>query len=201
MDHLLVLTSIAVVAFVSTNIDDLVVLVGFFADPTYPPSQVVVGQLIGIGGLIALSLLGALLALTIPTSYVGLIGFVPIAIGLRQLWYRSPAQDDDGTRGHRASKLATVMLVTLSNGSDNLSLYIPLFSIHTAGEIAVFVAVFLAMTALWCCTGYALVRHPLLRAPLQRWGRIALPYVMIGLGGYILVKTNALALLGTTLPS
>jgi cadmium resistance protein CadD (predicted permease) len=36
----------------------------------------------------------------------------------------------------------------------------------------------------------------LLSRPLQRWGDIVLPYVMIALGAYILVKTDALALLG-----
>ena len=51
------------------------------------------------------------------------------------------------------------MLVTVSNGGDNLSLYIPLFAIHTLGEAAFFVALFLVLTALWCCAGYALVKH------------------------------------------
>jgi cadmium resistance protein CadD (predicted permease) len=201
MDHLLPLIGVAIVAFASTDIDDLVLLISFFADPTYRPVQVVAGQFAGICGLIALSLVGSLLALVIPTAYIGLIGFVPIAIGLRQLVRGAADEDDDGKgRAARASRVATVMLVTLSNGSDNLSLYIPLFSIHSAGEIALFVAVFLAMTAVWCGAGYALVRNPLLSAPLQRWGHIALPYVMIGLGAYILVKTDALGLLGLSLP-
>jgi cadmium resistance protein CadD (predicted permease) len=201
MDHLFVLTGVAVVAFVSTDIDDLVVLIGFFADPAYRPMQVLIGQFAGIGGLIALSLLGSLLALVIPTAYIGLIGFVPIAIGTYNLVRADAGKGgDDETIIAHASRIATVTLVTLSNGSDNLSLYIPLFSIHTMGEIALFVAVFLAMTAVWCGIGYALVKHPLLSAPLQRWGHTVLPYVMIALGTYILIKTDALALLAATLP-
>jgi cadmium resistance protein CadD (predicted permease) len=201
MDHLLPLISIGIVAFVSTNIDDLVLLIGFFADPTYRPAHVVTGQFAGILGLIGLSLAGSLLALVIPTAYIGLIGFVPIVIGLHQLLRRGEGDDGEGKEhADRASRILTVTLVTLSNGSDNLSLYIPLFSIHTAGEVSLFAVLFLAMTALWCCVGYALVRNPLLSAPLQRWGHVALPYVMIGLGAYILVKTDALALLGIRLP-
>jgi cadmium resistance protein CadD (predicted permease) len=197
MDHLLALVSIAVVAFVSTNIDDLVLLIGFFANPAYRPAHVVAGQFAGISGLIGLSLVGSLLALVIPTAYIGLIGFLPIAIGLRQLWRGgTDGSDDVIDHAKRASRIGTVMLVTLSNGGDNLSLYVPLFSIHTVGEIALFVALFLVMTALWCCAGYALVKNPLVSAPLQRWGHLALPYVMIALGAYILVKTDALALLG-----
>jgi len=199
MDHLLTLIGVAIVAFTSTNIDDLVLLIGFFADPAYRPAHVVAGQFAGIVGLIGLSLVGSLLALVFPTAYIGLVGFVPIAIGLNQL-RRGGEGDDDKPPVGRASRIATVMLVTLSNGSDNLSLYIPLFSIHTGSEVALFVALFLAMTALWCCAGYALVKNPLLSAPLQRWGHVALPYVMIALGFYILIKSDALALLGVKLP-
>jgi cadmium resistance protein CadD (predicted permease) len=197
MDHLLALTGIAIVAFTTTNIDDLVVLMGFFADKAYRPTHVMVGQFAGMAGLIGLSLIGSLLALVVPTAYIGLIGFLPIAIGLRQL-LRADIDVSEEAKGHakRASRIVTVMLVTLSNGGDNLSLYIPLFSIHTLAEVSLFVALFLVMTALWCCAGYALVKNPLLSRPLQHWGDIALPYVMIALGAYILVKTDALALLG-----
>ena len=52
------------------------------------------------------------------------------------------------------------------------------------------------MTALWCVAGYALVRPRLVGAMVERWGHAALPFVMIGLGVYILVKTDALATLG-----
>jgi cadmium resistance protein CadD (predicted permease) len=178
-----------------------VLLISFFADPAFRPLHVVAGQFAGICALIAFSVVGSLLALIVPTAYIGLIGFVPIAIGLRQLRRGAKSGgDDDKDRGAHASRIITVMLVTISNGGDNLSLYIPLFSIHTAGEVALISAIFLAMTVLWCAIGYALVHNPLLSAPLQRWGHIALPYVMIGLGGYILVKTDALGLLGLSLP-
>lgn len=193
MAQLAALIGVGVVAFASTNIDDLVMLIGFFADPMYRPGQVTGGQFAGIAGLIALSLLGSLLALVIPASYIGLMGFLPIAIGLRQLLRNSGnGENGRGTHAKRGSQLATVMLVTMSNGGDNLSLYIPLFSIHTSGEVAVFVATFLAMTGLWCLAGHAAVNHRLLGVPAQRWGSIALPYVMIALGSYILAKTEAL---------
>ena len=39
-------------AFVSTNIDDLFILMVFFATPRFPSSQIVLGQYIGIGSLI-----------------------------------------------------------------------------------------------------------------------------------------------------
>jgi len=193
MDNPLSLIGIGIVAFASTNVDDLVMLIGIFADGSFRPAQIVVGQFLGIAGLIGLSLLGALLALIVPAAYIGLAGVVPIAIGVVRLWRKGVEGSAEPKPARRASSVATVTLLTLANGGDNLSLYIPLFSIHRAAEIALLVVVFLLMTSLWCAAGYALVRPRRLGATAQRWGNAALPFVMIALGVYILVKTDALS--------
>src|SRR5207302_11450615 len=158
MDHLASLIGIGAVAFISTNIDDLVLLIGFFADRRYRPREIVAGQFAGIVALIFASIFGAMIARPVPTEYVGLLGFVPIGIAARQLLV-ARAADGEGAHdlARRRSNVAAVVLVTISNGGDNLGLYIPLFSVHSDGEIALFSALFLALTALWCAAGYALV--------------------------------------------
>jgi cadmium resistance protein CadD (predicted permease) len=202
MAEALSLIGIGIIAFASTNIDDLVLLMALFADPAYRPALVVVGQYAGIAALIALSLLGSLLALVVPTGYIGLIGFVPIALGVRGLLRGPEADEDDDTRRtRRGARVATVTLLTLSNGGDNLSLYIPLFAVHSAVEITLLAAIFLAMTALWCIAGYVLVSRRALGVAAQRQVRAVLPCVMIGLGLYIFAKTGALALLAEALRS
>jgi cadmium resistance protein CadD (predicted permease) len=183
MAEALSLIGVGIIAFVSTNIDDLILSMALFADPAYRPALVVVGQYAGIAALIGLSLLGSLVALVVPTGYIGVRGLL-----------RGPEADDDACRARRGSRVATVMLLTLSNGGDNLSLYIPLFAVHSAVEITLLVAIFLAMTALWCIAGYALVSRRVLGVAVQRWVRAVLPCVMIGLGLYIFAKTGALAL-------
>src|SRR5260370_42269565 len=111
----------------TTLFRSLVMLIGFFADSSFRPAQIVVGQFAGIIGLIGFSLLGALLALIVPTAYIGLAGVVPIAIGVGRLW-RNGANGPDGDKSvRRASSVATVTLLTLANGGDDLSPYFPLF--------------------------------------------------------------------------
>ena len=67
--------SLALVAaglFATTHVDDLFLLVGFFSDRNLAPWQVVLGQIIGVAVLIAISLSAALAALAFSPSYVGL---------------------------------------------------------------------------------------------------------------------------------
>jgi cadmium resistance protein CadD (predicted permease) len=185
-------------AFASTNIDDIFVLVGFLSDATYRPWGVVLGQYLGIGVLVAASVVCALVAMAIPGQYIGLLGFAPIAIGLARLW--AGWRGDNGKIGEPAaqtgkSKVLGVAVVTVANGADNLGIYVPMFATRTAPDLALTVAVFGAMTGLWCAAAHFLVRQPGLRGPIRRWGRRVLPFVLIGLGAYILWESGSLHLL------
>jgi len=46
---------------------------------------VVSGQLFGIGALVTISFVAALLTIAIPPAYVDLLGFAPMGIGLKKL--------------------------------------------------------------------------------------------------------------------
>jgi cadmium resistance protein CadD (predicted permease) len=65
---------IGVAAFVATNIDDIFILMIFFSTHRFHIYDIVLGQYLGIGSLIAISALGSLLALVIPL-YVITHGF------------------------------------------------------------------------------------------------------------------------------
>jgi hypothetical protein len=53
-------------------------------------------------------------------------------------------------------------------------------------------ALLAAMTGAWCVLGYALVNNALLGAKIRRYGRLALPFVLIFLGSWILSKALVL---------
>jgi cadmium resistance protein CadD (predicted permease) len=180
--------------FVSTNVDDIVILVAFFADPTLRPRQVVVGQLLGMAALIGVSAGGALLALVAPRAWIGLLGFVPLALGIAKLVRRRRA-DPDEPRPAGARGVLAVAAVTVANGGDNVGVYVPAFAVQTPPHVALLALTFLALTALWCLLAFRLVSHPQLGAPPRRWAGVALPYVLIALGLFILASSGALRLL------
>jgi cadmium resistance protein CadD (predicted permease) len=188
MEHFLVSVGLAVATFASTNMDDIFVLVGFFSAPGYRSSSVALGQYLGIGALVGVSLVCALAAAAIPAQYLGMLGLVPIAIGARKLWTgwrdRVAWKPDPARAGGRV--LLTVAGVTVANGSDNLGIYIPMFATSTKRTLTVTIAVFVVLTGLWCAAAHFLVRQPSLGIPLRRWGHRLMPFVLVGLGAYIL---------------
>ena len=70
----LTLLFIAIVAFIATNLDDIFVLMIFFAHPDYKNTQIVIGQYIGISSLILISSLGYFFKFVIPAAWISLLG-------------------------------------------------------------------------------------------------------------------------------
>ncbi|AUX32927.1 MULTISPECIES: cadmium resistance transporter [Sorangium] len=198
MQQILPALGVSVVVFISTNIDDILLLSAFFADSRFTPRQVVAGQFLGMAALVLASVACALLAVRVPDGWIGLLGLAPLALGLRGLWAlrRGPGAGDDGDGkppgGAARFKALAVASVTLANGGDNLGAYIPLFS-STPGHVPLHAAVFAVMTGAFCALGHLLVHHPVLGSRIRRHGRAALPFVLIGLGLWILSDALALA--------
>jgi cadmium resistance protein CadD (predicted permease) len=195
MKSLAALLGLAIVLFVSTNVDDLVVLIAFFANSRFRARDVVAGQYAGLAVLFIVSAAGALLSLVIPSAYLGLLGIFPILVGIGKLLElrhdraeASPTKDLVATTGSYGN-IASVALVTVANGGDNIGVYIPSFAVHSGSQVAIIAVVFVAMTALLCMLAHWMVSHPRLGAPLRRYGHIFAPLVLIALG--ILIIHNA----------
>ena len=187
---------IAIAAFASTNVDDLFLLASLFVDAELRTLSVVVGQFLGMSFLVVISILAALFAMTIPGGWICLLGLAPLLLGIHRLWKlfgrragsglaNENLPDFVGKEGLRLrwgpSEVALVTLLTMANGGDNLSVYIPLFSIQRA-FIPLYALIFAAMTALWCLFGYYLTSRRLFGNAVKRYGRLIMPFILIGIG-------------------
>jgi cadmium resistance protein CadD (predicted permease) len=194
------LLGLAIALFASTNVDDMFVLVGFFADPRFRPKEIVTGQYAGITTLFALSLLGSLLALVISRAYIGLLGIVAIALGMKRLFdlYRN-CEPTESNQEHpdagRHTRVAAVAFFTLASGADNIGVYMPAFAIRSPTEIGMIAAIFAVMTGLWCFFAHWIVHHPTLGKPIRRYGRRVAPVVLIAIGLSILYEAGSFGLL------
>jgi cadmium resistance protein CadD (predicted permease) len=189
------LIAIGVSAFAATNIDDIFVLMLFFSSLSYPIRHIILGQYLGIGLLIGISTVGSLISLVVPTYVIGLMGIAPIAVGVKHLIEKRikgttsrHVVEDKKNRAYLS--FLSVAAVTFSNGGDNIGVYVPLFSKYNAiGEVILLTSVFLAMTAVWCASAHYFVNHPIVASRIRHIGNIVLPFVLIGLGIYILMDS------------
>lgn len=185
------LMAAAAVVFVSTDIDDLALLAGWFSDRTYRTSHILLGQLLGIGTLVAISVALGLMGFFLPRPALGALGVLPIGVGLLRLM--RPQSEGDKV-GSATASILSVGSVTLAHGGDNLAVYVPFFAAaRTVLEMATIVVVFLVMTVAWVAMARWFARHPLWGAFLQRWGRRVVPWMLILLGAGIIYEAGAVA--------
>jgi cadmium resistance protein CadD (predicted permease) len=175
-------------AFVSTNIDDLFLLVGFFSDRSFSRSHVFAGQILGMAAIVAISLAAASAALAISPQLVGLLGAAPIVIGIGKLLRRGKTEDEEQPT---AAGILQVATVTVVNGGDNIAAYTPIFATEGSQDMIATLAIFAALTLTWCFAALGLVRHTAFGKPLRRYGHVLLPFILIGLGGLILYRSGA----------
>lgn len=196
MDWLL-LIPLGVATFTATNADDALLLLAFFGDRRFRARHVFIGQALGIGLLVLLSLAGAALALALPERWVGLLGLLPIALGLRELITRWRGHDDDEpakleTEVTRITpvwqRVAAVAGVAIANGGDNIGVYVPLFAARPPAQVALLVAVFAIMLAVWLFGAFYVARRSPLAANIHHTAAKLAPYVLIGLGALILAE-------------
>ncbi|HEY1862545.1 MAG TPA: cadmium resistance transporter [Roseiarcus sp.] len=187
------LIAAAAVVFISTDIDDLALLAGWFSDRTFRTSHILLGQLLGIGALVAIGVALGLMGFFLPRPALGALGVLPIGIGVLRLM-RPQSESDEGMVGSATTSILSVASVTVAHGSDNLAVYVPFFAAaRTVFDIATIVVVFLVMTVAWVALARWFARHPVWGASLQRWGRRVVPWLLVLLGAGIIYEAGSIA--------
>ncbi|MGL4882971.1 MAG: cadmium resistance transporter [Waterburya sp.] len=189
-------------AFIATNVDDILILMLFFSqtNSSFRRQHIVVGQYLGFIALVIASLPGFFGGLIIPRAWIGLLGFVPIAIGISSLVNNKKDEPEIQTvsDSNTAKNLLIVIApqtykvaaVTFANGGDNIGIYVPLFASSNLAELAVICLTFLVLIGVWCYIAYRLTRHKAIAHILTKYGERIVPFVLIGLGIYILLENG-----------
>jgi cadmium resistance protein CadD (predicted permease) len=196
---------IATAAFVGTNVDNTVVTAALVAGaPLDRAHRIAAGQVVGFVTLVCIAGATAALLFEFSPAAVGLLGFVPLAIGVRGLigllggggtgegrtrsrWRRRPATERAVGRS-----LTATALVTLAAGGDNLAVYIPLFRQGGTGNLAAIALVFVAGEVGVTAAVLAAGRHPRARSVMTRLGAVAVPLLLCALGVLVLLTAGTL---------
>ncbi|MDK8643773.1 MULTISPECIES: CadD family cadmium resistance transporter [Niallia] len=203
----------AIGAFIVTNIDDIFVLMLLFSQAKthaktsdgrkvnmktknnlINPREIVIGQYLGFSLLVLISLLGTFGVMLIPKQWVGLLGLIPIFLGIK-LFIKGEDEDEgailSSLNSGKFNKLfMSIAFITFANGGDNIGIYVPYFSTLNISELVVTVIIFLLMVAIWCFLGYRLAAFRHVSEILEKYGRWIIPIVFVGLGIYIMVENE-----------
>ena len=204
-----------IIAFFATNIDDIIILLLFFSqiNADFRRRHIFFGQYLGFVAIIIASLPGFFGGLVVRRELIGLLGILPIVIGLKQLLNQQEETTEIQTvtsdfkqSSHRNPIISFVLsllhpntykvaAVTIANGGDNISIYIPLFAGHNFASLRVILSVFFVMVGVWCLIAYLLTLQPTIADILTRYGNIIVPYVLICLGLFIMYERGTFNLL------
>lgn len=184
MNQYLGVLSASLATFAATNIDDAFLLTLFFAR-RIPPRRIVAGQYVGFAAIVGISLLGVMAAVAIPHRWIRSLGILPVAIGIRHLL--QARRTAAGQPRSNDETVASIALVTLSNGADNVGVYVPFFVVERA-QLWLILTAYAALVGLWCFVGRWLGNHPPVLRFVDRWGHWAVPLIFIGLGIHVLTS-------------
>lgn len=182
----------ALISFISTNMDDIFVLMILYAQVSSKKGwiRIIAGQYLGTYLLTGMSILGAFGTHQLPSKYIGLLGIIPIFLGVRTwiTYKRSAKEETDSTQENASISVLGVTLFTITNGADNIGVYIPVFSRYSMTELVLTSLVFGVMIALWCLIGFKLANYPFIKNKIQKYQHIIVPSVLIALGLLIILE-------------
>ncbi|MEO8700264.1 MAG: cadmium resistance transporter [Kofleriaceae bacterium] len=173
--------------FIATHVDSIVVLASLFADPRLRPRDVWLGHLAAGLAMIAVGAAGSLLAFVVRAEFLGVLGVIPIVLGITQLIDRD---DDDSPRPEYGNRTLGVAVIMIANGGDNLGAYVPAFATRSPHEVSIIVGVLVAMLIAWCWLWSRVRVGPRIR----RVAALATPLVFVALGVLIFIESGALRL-------
>jgi cadmium resistance protein CadD (predicted permease) len=137
-----------------------------------------------------------------PEPWIGLLGTVPIAIGINRLLNPETDEEEISLQPEQSQNtyLASlfspqaygVATVTVANGGDNLSVYVPFFASSTWEDLTIILVVFYCLVAVWCYATYRFTQVPVLAKLLTHYASYLVPFVLIGLGIFILLDSHTL---------
>jgi len=179
-------------AFVATNLDNLVLLVALYSRYSDRRHEVMFGYLCGML-IVAIVTYGiGRLAGTAPVGYLGLLGIIPVLIGLAaifRLFRNKGVVHDPAVPGARSTAVAATMLTQLSNSTDTILTYSVLYSDSNDLGDHLVLASFGGMAVMFALTASLALRHPWLSRPIQLFGRYITPLILIAIGTFVLSNT------------
>ena len=186
MHSILGVVAASALAFAGTMIDN------FFAfsaqllvtDPSRR-RRVSIAQALGVATLVVLAtVVGSLLA-SVPSRWIGVLAIAPWALALHAWRHRHDHDHEVFRRG-----AVTTFALTLALGGDNLAVWIPLLRTNGSWHVAITIAVFAVLEAIFIVAALRATSHPSVVSWGDRHARQLVPWIYLALGLLILFESR-----------
>lgn len=187
----------SVVAYFSTNLDYLLVLV-LLLGSYKNPKLVLTGDLIGTVGLTLLPMAIARILGAVPEMWIlGLLGIFPILFGIKELIPPKPHSRDEIDGDSNISKIrivTKVIAITITAcGADNVAVFIPIFIKKTNLELFLALITMIIMAVIFFFVAILIEDNKPIKNILGKYGRYFSSVVYIMLGISVLVQNGTIA--------
>jgi cadmium resistance protein CadD (predicted permease) len=194
VNSLIAIIPVAAGAYIATNLDNLVLLVLLLTRYRNHTPNVIAGYFVC---MLILGFTGFWIgkaANIAPVEYLGLLGLVPISIGVIGIvrLYRgkaeAPAANEKSTDGVQTAFMAT-LISQLGNGADTIVTFGALFADSMPSADILIMLTLAAMAVIFVLVAIYAIRHPKLNESIRRYGHRVTPFILIIVGAYILANT------------
>lgn len=194
MNELLIIVGVTAGAFISTNLDNLLLLATMYSRYDRHPWTVTAGYFVGMNLIAAITIAVGLVGEVIPIAYLGLLGVIPMLMGVFALWklyWRPKTEEVDNAYAANSALAIFFALITiqLSNGADTIITFSALYADSSNPSDYIVAPTFFAMAGIFAGLAYYSVKHPRLSQFIVRYGQYVTPFILIFVGFYIFSNT------------
>ena len=192
---ILTVIGLVVTAFAATNLDNMLILVVLLGANAQRRSAVLLGFVFSALAVLSVSAIGVALGSLVNPGFIGYLGVIPLSMGLYMLVKTSRGQllnDPDipqpGKQSEPGVWLSTFVLM-FSNSGDSVAVFLPLLAESGRTAMVTILCTYVLLIAVWGSIAYLISGQKELAVRIERKAEKLVPWIMMGVGTYILLNT------------
>ena len=178
--------SLVTMLFIGVNLDFFVVLLLLLQKYSFRDNFI--GYELGMLLVFVISAIaGQLIQTIIPTWAIGLLGLLPIYMGIK-------GENDDVNNSSKSTSnggmTAVLLMYLISCGADNIAVYVPVLATMTTAAILLTLGYFIILTAISLILAYLFGQIPIVKYVFERWGSPISRIIYILIGLFVMLNTG-----------
>lgn len=180
-----------ILTFISTEIDDFILFM--FLYNQYSDRRrfsVFFGQLCSLLLTVLLCSFVALLLMKVPEKILKLAGIVPLLLAVKSIFAIFSDKTDNASDSQKpgfSSAFLTAFFLALSSSSDNIGIYIPVFTKFSFMQKFSALGIFVLLQAVWSFFQFKFCTIEIIDRAIKRTAKFLVPAIYILLGLSILL--------------